>query len=233
MQQLPLDLQVRTTSQHGDFIISDCNQIATKWVDRWLEQHQSGQQQRFRALNIAGPAASGKSHLAAVWQSASGAVILHRLGDGHGKGLDDHGNDRHFILDEVGSDSPDHIGFSEEGLFHLFNHVKHVDGSLMILSPSPVARMNWQLPDLSSRLRTVNLGQIEEPDDQLLQALLQRNFAERQLVAPDNVVRYLVARMERSFAAARDIVARMDRASLANKSEISLSLARSIVDSKN
>ena len=79
MQQLPLDLQVRTTSQHGDFIISDCNQIATRWVDCWLAQHQSGQLEQFRALNIAGPAASGKSHLAAVWQSASGAVILHGL----------------------------------------------------------------------------------------------------------------------------------------------------------
>lgn len=229
MQQLPLDLQVRTTSQHGDFIISDCNQIATRWVDRWLAQHQSGQPEQFRALNIAGPAASGKSHLAAVWQSASGAVILHGLDSG----FDDHGNDKHFILDEVGSDSPAHGGFAEEGLFHLFNHVKQLDGSLMILSPSPVARMIWQLPDLSSRLRTVNLGQIEELDDQLLQALLQRHFAERQLVAPDNVVRYLVARMERSFAAARDIVARMDRASLANKSEISLSLARQVIDPKD
>ena len=48
--------------------------------------------------------------------------------------------------------------------------------------------------------------------------------------APENVIRYLVARMERSFAAARDVVVRMDRLSLANRSQITLSLARSVME---
>ena len=216
MQQLPLDLQIRSTERHGDFIISDCNRIAAQWIDRWPDW--VGQ---FCALNIAGPVASGKSHLAAVWQAKSGAVLLGDLDDDHA-GL---GEAVHFVID-LGR-----VSLDETDLFHLFNHTRDIGGSLLIISNQPVARMAWQLPDLSSRMRAVNLAMIDGPDNMLLYALLHKNFVERQLYAPENVIQYLVARMERSFAAARDVVVRMDRLSLANRSQITLSLARSVIES--
>ena len=215
MQQLPLDLQIRSTEQHGDFIISDCNSIAAQWIDRWPDW--VGQ---FCALNIAGPEASGKSHLAAVWQAKSGAVLLGDLGED----LAGIGDALHFVID-LGR-----VSLGETGLFHLFNHTRDIGGSLLIISTQPVARMAWQLPDLASRMRAVNLAMIDGPDDRLLHALLHKNFVERQLYAPENVIQYLVARMERSFAAARDVVVRMDRLSLANRSQITLSLARSVME---
>ena len=215
MQQLPLDLQIRSTEQHGDFIISDCNSIAAQWIDRWPDW--VGQ---FCALNIAGPEASGKSHLAAVWQAKSGAVLLGDLGED----LAGIGDALHFVID-LGR-----VSLGETGLFHLFNHTRDIGGSLLIISTQPVARMAWQLADLASRMRAVNLAMIDGPDDRLLHALLHKKFVERQLYAPENVIQYLVARMERSFAAARDVVVRMDRLSLANRSQITLSLARSVME---
>ena len=214
MQQLPLDLKVRTTSGHGDFLISACNEIAAHWIDRWPDW--LGQ---VRALNISGPEASGKSHLAAVWQMQSQARVLDvsDLGD-----MSRFANE-HFILDNVGAHWP------EEALFHLFNRVAAGGGSLLLLSHEPVGQISWKLKDLASRMRAVNLALIDGPDDQLLHALMQKNFAERQLVVPDRVVQYLVARMERSFAAARDIVGRMDEMSLARKSKITLRLAREVM----
>ena len=215
MQQLPLDLQIRSTEQHGDFIISDCNSIAAQWIDRWPDW--VGQ---LCALNIAGPEASGKSHLAAVWQAKSGAVLISDLDDD----LAGLGDALHFVID-LGR-----VSLGETGLFHLFNHTRDNGGSLLIISNQPVSRMAWQLPDLASRMRAVNLAMIDGPDDRLLHALLHKNFVERQLYAPENVIHYLVARMERSFAAARDVVVRMDRLSLANRSQITLSLARSVME---
>ncbi len=215
MQQIPLDLQIRSTDKHGDFIISECNSIAAEWIDRWPAW--LGQ---FCALNIAGPEASGKSHLAAVWQAKSGAVML----GGVDYDLADLGDALHFVVDLS------IVSLGETGLFHLFNHSREIGGSLLIISTQPVARMPWQLPDLASRMRAVNLAMIDGPDDRLLHALLHNNFVKRQLYAPENVIQYLVARMERSFAAARDIVVRMDRLSLANRSHISLSLARSVME---
>ena len=175
---------------------------------------------QFCALNIAGPEASGKSHLAAVWQAKSGAVLLGDLDDD----LAGLGDALHFVID-LGR-----VSLGETGLFHLFNHTRDIGGSLLIISTQPVARMAWQLPDLASRMRAVNLAMIDGPDDRLLHALLHKNFVERQLYAPENVIQYLVARIERSFAAARDVVVRMDRLSLANRSQITLSLARSVME---
>ena len=215
MQQLPLNLQIRNTEHHGDFIVSDCNNLAAQWIDCWPDW--VGQ---FCALNIAGPEASGKSHLAAVWQAKSGAVSFGGF-DNNLAAIDDAIN---FIID-LGTTSLD-----EQDLFHLFNLTRDKGGSLLIISTQPVARLDWQLPDLASRMRAVNLALISGPDDRLLQALLQKNFSDRQLNAPENVIRYLVARMERSFAAVRDIVMQMDRLSLANRSEITLSLARSVME---
>ena len=215
MQQLPLDLQIRRTDEHGDFIISECNYIAAQWIDRWPDW--VGQ---FCALNIAGPKASGKSHLAAVWQAKSGAVLLGDLDDD----LEGLGDALHFVI------HLERVSLAEKGLFHLFNHTRDIGGSLLIISTQPVARMAWQLPDLASRIRAVNLAMINGPDDRLLHALLHKKFAERQLHAPENVIRYLVARMERSFSAAHDVVVRMDSLSLANRSHITLSLARSVME---
>ena len=217
MQQLPLDLPIRSSEHYGDFIISDCNNIAAQWIDRWPDW--VGQ---VRALNIAGPEASGKSHLAAVWQAKSGAMMLGDL-DKDLKGL---GSALHFVID-LGI-----VSLGETGLFHLFNHIRDIGGSMLIISTQPVARMAWQIPDLASRMRAVNLTMIDGPDDRLLHALLHKNFVERQLYAPENVLQYLVARMERSFSAARDVVVRMDRLSLANRSQITLSLARSVMETR-
>ena len=162
----------------------------------------------------------GDWHLAAVWQAKSGAVLLGDLDDD----LAGLGDALHFVID-LGR-----VSLGETGLFHLFNHTRDIGGSLLIICTQPVARMAWQLPDLASRMRAVNLAMIEGPDDRLLHALLHKNFVERQLHAPENVIQYLVARMERSFAAARDVVVRMDRLSLANRSQITLSLARSVME---
>ncbi|MDX1424128.1 MAG: DNA replication protein, partial [Kiloniellales bacterium] len=52
------------------------------------------------------------------------------------------------------------------------------------------------------------------PDEALIEAVLVKLFADRQLAVDPAVVRYLVRRMERSFAAARALVAAIDRESL-------------------
>ena len=70
MQQLPLDLGFMPAQGRDDFIISDCNKLAAEWIDRWPDW--PGQ---FPVLNIVGPAASGKSHLAAIWRARSGRKL--------------------------------------------------------------------------------------------------------------------------------------------------------------
>jgi chromosomal replication initiation ATPase DnaA len=71
---------------------------------------------------------------------------------------------------------------------------------------------------------------LEAPDDALLEALLVKLFADRQLAVGEELLRYLLARMERSFAAARALVAALDRAALAEGRAVTIPLARRVLE---
>jgi len=215
MRQLPLDLQFLTAQGRDDFIIGDSNRLAATMIDRWPDW--PGQ---FRAVNLVGPPASGKGHLAAIWREQSGARSLTALADWRPQN-----EAAHYILESPhpGCDWPD------EALFHLLNRTTEDASSLLILSPEPVAGLAWRLPDLVSRMRALNLVRLERPDDALLCRLLEKYFADRQLAVSREVVDYMVGRMERSFLAVQTIAAAMDRRALAERRNLTLPLAREIM----
>jgi len=70
---------------------------------------------------------------------------------------------------------------------------------------------------------------IGPPDDALLGAVLVKHFADRQLSVAPEVITYLVRRMERSFAAAGEITARLDAAALRDKCAVTIALARNVL----
>jgi chromosomal replication initiation ATPase DnaA len=55
---------------------------------------------------------------------------------------------------------------------------------------------------------------LAEPDDLLFRALIVKFCADRQLAVDESVVGYLATRIERSYAAARKAVERLDREGL-------------------
>ena len=93
--------------------------------------------------------------------------------------------------------------------------------------------MAWgvTLPDLASRLKAATTVEIGPPDDLLLGQILVKLFADRQLLADDKVIAYIVPRMERSLAAAQAIVERLDRLALARGTRISRTLAAEVLGS--
>ena len=215
MAQLPLDLQFISAADRDDFIIGECNRLATAWIDRWPDW--PGQ---YRILNLVGAPASGKSHLAAIWSARTGSVTLTGIAGG-----DAIAEGRNFVLDDVSGGN----GWDEEALFHLVNRTANDDGSLLLLSRTPASRMKWRLPDLASRLRTVTVAKLEPPDDAILRQLLEKYFVARQLAISLPVLDYMVSRMERSFQAVQTIAAAMDRRSLAERRNLTLPLARDIM----
>jgi chromosomal replication initiation ATPase DnaA len=55
---------------------------------------------------------------------------------------------------------------------------------------------------------------LEAPDDAMLRAMIVKYAADRQLKLDSNTVEYLLARIERTFAAARAAVIALDREAL-------------------
>ena len=86
------------------------------------------------------------------------------------------------------------------------------------------------LPDLRSRLAASPAVGVGVPDDALIGAVLVKMFSDRQLQVNQDVITYLLARMERSFAAARRIVAVLDTKALAAKRRITIPFAAHVLD---
>jgi chromosomal replication initiation ATPase DnaA len=133
-----------------------------------------------------------------------------------------------FAIDGFAEGSLD--AAAERALLHLYNVVNERRGHLLLCAEAPPARWTILLPDLRSRLATLPTVSVAPPDDGLLEALLAKLFADRQLTVDRGTVIFIVARMERSFDAARRLVDAVDRAALASQRRPSLGLVREVVE---
>lgn len=220
--QLPLELPHRAALGREDFLVAPGNEIAVAWIDRWPDWPWPG-------LALYGPAGSGKSHLACVWQAASGAVAVRAADLAAGEPPELLGRAAACALDDGEAAIAAGDAVCERSLLHLANLLQERGGHLLITGRRPPARWPVQLPDLRSRLAALPALRLGEPDELLVEAVLVKLFADRQLAVPPEVVRYLLARIERSFAAARTVVEAVDRAALAGRREITVPLVRGVL----
>jgi chromosomal replication initiation ATPase DnaA len=98
----------------------------------------------------------------------------------------------------------------ETALFHLHNLLGAQGGALLLTAAVPVRDWGLTLADLASRMQAIAVTRLDPPDDALLSAVLVKLFADRQITVAPALIPYLASRMDRSFAAARDLVARLD-----------------------
>ena len=68
--------------------------------------------------------------------------------------------------------------------------------------------------------------EIREPNDELLQALIVKLFNDRQVVISQEVLNYIIANMQRSYAFARKLVAETDSISLARKRAVTIPIVK-------
>ena len=78
------------------------------------------------------------------------------------------------------------------------------------------------------RVGSASSATLSLPDDALMSALLVKLFADRQLHVPDQVIQYLLKRMDRSFTSAQSVVTAIDTASLQQRRTISLPFVRGL-----
>ena len=221
MMQLTFDLPRRVALSRTDFLVSDSNASAVGWIDRWPDWPA-------RALALHGPAGCGKAHLIHLWCAQTAGVIV--AGETLGEDVVARlvSERRHRIA----IDDADRA--CERALLHLYNFCMETRGGLLMAARRPPASWTVDLPDLDSRLRAVLAIGIGLPDDALLGAVLVKHFADRQVRVRPELVLFLVRRIERSFAAAADVVDRLDAASLREGRAISTRLARELLaESRN
>jgi chromosomal replication initiation ATPase DnaA len=218
--QLAFDFPHCPSFADSDFLIAPCNAEAVAWIERWPDWPSP-------ALALVGPPGSGKSHLASIFTMRAGAVAiapdelagidpLARLGEG-----------RVAVIDNVETVLGERA--AAEGLFHLYNRVAAINGSLLLTGVVAPSRWCVMLPDLASRLATATVAEISAPDDALLASILAKLFADRQLKPSEDVVRYVLPRIERSPTALSALVAEVDRRALALGRAVTIALISNVM----
>ena len=215
-RQLTFELPARPAMGRADFFVAPANATAVAAVSGWRDWP-------LGKLALIGPEGAGKTHLSRVWAADAGAVLVSltevpRLPPGS-----------HAVVEDVDRLAGDAV--AELALFHLHNDVLAQGGRLLLTGRTAPASWPVVLPDLASRMQATTVARISAPDDELLAAVLIKHFADRQLIAPRDLVPWLVPRMPRSFAAAADLVARLDAEALAGGRAVTRLMAQQILDS--
>lgn len=206
-----------------DFLVTPCNREAATWIDKWPEWPAHG-------LIVTGLPGSGKTHLLTLWleRSKGKLIAVQDLIEKDLSSLLD--GPRAIAIDNVGAVAKN--AAAEENLFHLFNHLKESKGSLLLAMASGVGQTGFALPDLRSRLLTLPSTALLSPDDELLSALIVKQFSDRQVAVDGTVVSYIATRVARDAASIRSLVERLDLAALAEGCKITISLARKLLESR-
>jgi chromosomal replication initiation ATPase DnaA len=205
-RQLRLELDRVLRPSREDFVVSAANADAVRLLDGWPAWPGG-------VLALVGPPGSGKSHLAAAWTERAGASRWDGVGLPDGPTLVEDA-DR---------------ALAGEPLFHLLNGAAHGGGLLLTARTRP-STWTAALPDLRSRLNALVVAELDEPDDAVLSGVLTRLFAERSIRPPEDLIPYLIRRIERSVPHARAVVARLDDEAAALHRPVTRALAREVLE---
>jgi DnaA regulatory inactivator Hda len=220
-EQLPFDLGHRAAHAREDLWVAPANADAIAWLDAWPAWSAP-------ALILHGPSASGKTHLASVWQKMSGALNVTREILPGLRGIND------FPKALIVDDAVQYIGDAEAetSLFHFYNRAKEQDAHMLLTARRPAKEWEFVLPDLRSRLLAAPAVAVGSPDEQTMAIVLAKLFSDRQIFVPQDVVQFILSRIERSFSALRDIAEQVDKKALAEKRPVTIPLVREVLQAQ-
>ncbi len=213
MKQTPLVFENAVDYSRESFHISPANAEAFAWIEKWPQWPS-------HCLVVHGPAGCGKTHLAHIWQQKTQALFLRDL-DQANVPASPHAC---YILESAILG-----GGNERALLHLFNYLQEKNGFLLMTAREAPQRMEYRLPDLASRMKAALAIRIDQPDDALLETLMIKYFVDRQLRVGPDVRAFLLARMERSFAALHKIVEEIDKRALVEQRKVTVPFVRALL----
>ena len=217
-RQLRLDLRGTAPFRRDDFIVSPANAEALRAMDAWPNWHGG-------CLTLVGPSGSGKSHLAQAWAAQANAAILPAADPVAEPALARLAG-RPVLVEDADR------GADDELLFHLINMAGARGGGLLLTARRAPSSWPTALPDLRSRLNALPVAELLPPDDAVLSAALGKFFRERNIRPAEDLIPYLLARIERSIPRARAFVAALDETADAEQRPVSRALARRILENE-
>ena len=164
-----------------------------------------------------GPKKSGKSYLAKIWLKNNNAI--------------EYNNNYETLLNISSNILIDNLIFyDQEKIFHIVNNCILNNSKVLITSDNKINEINFEFKDLSSRLKTFSNLEINQPNDEMLFAILTKLLVERQFIIKSNeIFEYIIRRVDRTYQGINDIVKKLDILSLEKKRQLTIPLIKEIL----
>ena len=215
LNQLLLDFDYKTNFNEHDFYLSKSNSNAFNLIYRWPDWDK-------KILNISGEKFSGKSHLANIFRLKSKAFLIkgNEIDNSIFKSIKLHES---IIIDDYEE------CYEEEILYSIFNLIDQDSKYLLINSLKPINEIKYRLPDLTSRSKNCLYAVIENPDDELLFAIILKNFSDRQIKIEKKIINFIISRIDRSYRKIDEFIYKIDELSLKKKKPINFKTIKEIL----
>ncbi len=215
LNQLLLELDYKTNFNENDFYLSKSNSNAFNLINRWPDWEK-------KILNISGEKFSGKSHLANIFKLKSKAFLI------KGNKIDNSIFKSLKLYESIIIDDFEECN-EEEILYSIFNLIDQDSKYLLINSLKPINKIKYKLPDLASRSKNCLYAEIENPDDELLFAIILKNFSDRQIKIEKKIINFIISRVDRSYRKIDEFIYKVDELSLKKKKPINLKTIKEIL----
>ena len=215
LNQLLLNFEYKQNFKDEDFYVSNSNYYAFNLINSWPKWEKN-------FLNICGEKYSGKTHLSNIFLKKFKGIKID-ANSFENKNLKEIKIYENVILDNLGQNVDERL------IYSLFNIIDQDNKYLIINSLIPASEIGFKLEDLRSRTKNCLVAKIDKPEDDLMFALILKNFSDRQITIDKKLIDFIIKRVDRSYGKIFEFIYKIDEISLKRKKSIDFKIIKEVL----
>ena len=215
LNQLLLNFKQNQNFNYNDFYVSKSNYYAFQLIEKWPKWEKN-------ILNICGEKYSGKTHLSNIFLNKNGGIKVEE------KEINNEIFKKFKLYENIIIDNYDNK-VDEKLIYSIFNLADQDNKYLIINSINPINKIDFKLNDLKSRSKNCLFAQIENPDDELMFAIILKSFSDRQIQIDKKLIDFITKRIDRSYGKIADFIYKVDELILKKRKAIDLKTIKEIL----
>ena len=212
LNQLLLNFDLKQNYKYEDYYVGKSNFYAFNLINDWPKWEKN-------VLNIYGEKYSGKTHLSNIFlKKFKGLKVLSK--DFTNETIKEFKVFESIILDDFNQN------IDERLMYTLFNIADQDNKFIIINSLKAINEFNFELDDLISRINNCLFAKIEKHDDELMFAIILKNFSDRQITIEKKFIDYIIKNIDRSYGKIYEFIYKIDEISLKKKKSIDFKIIK-------
>ncbi len=215
LNQLLLNFKHKQNFNYDDFYVSKSNYYAFQLIENWPKWEKN-------ILNIYGERFSGKTHLVNIFLNKNKGIKV------DGNQINEDIFKKFKLYENIVIDNYDNK-LNENLMYSIFNLIDQDNKYLIINSINPINEIDYKLNDLKSRSKNCLFAKIDNPDDELMFAIILKSFSDRQILIDKKLIDFIIKRIDRSYGKIIDFIYKVDELSLKKKKAIDMKTIKEIL----